>query len=70
MIKWLIYLFKKKPLWEYGTCGKHKRRARRHTVNKNVQFVLWKAGEPGYTEDYWVNFDSSWWETFEKEEVL
>ena len=69
MFKRLINLFKKKPvrLWEYGTCGSHKRRARRHTVGRNVQFVLWKAGEQGHKEDFWINFDSSWWETFEKE---
>lgn len=49
-------------LWEYGTCND--RPARRHRVNKNVQFVLWKAGEQGHKEDYWHNFDSSWWSGF------
>lgn len=54
--------------WEYGTCNN--RVARRHKVNKNVQFVLWEKGEQkevdgiGHTEDKWVNFDSSWWGGF------
>lgn len=48
--------------WEYGTCnGMY---ARRHKLNKNVQFVLWKAGEQGHKEDYWHNLDSSWWDGF------
>ena len=49
-------------LWEYGNCND--RPARRHKINKNVQFVLWKAGEQGHKEDYWHNFDSSWWGGF------
>lgn len=55
-------------LWEYGTCnGMY---ARRHKVNKNVQFIIFKKGDQkyvdgiGHTEDKWVNFDSSWWDGF------
>lgn len=51
-----------KQEWEYGTCNGTA--ARRHIKNKNVQFVLWKAGEQGHKEDCWHNFDSSWWEGF------
>lgn len=51
--------------FEYGTLNNKK--ARRHTVNKNVQFVLWKKGEQGHTEDYWINSDSSWWSGFIKD---
>lgn len=49
-------------MWEYGTCnGKV---ARRHKVKKNVQFVLWEAGEYDLKEDYWHDFNSSWWNDF------
>lgn len=40
-----------KPLYEYGQC--HERRARRNRLTGDVEFVLWKAGEQGHTEDYW-----------------
>ena len=55
-------------LWEYGTCNETY--ARRHKVNKNVQFIIFKKGDQkyvdgiGHTEDKWVNFDSSWWDGF------
>lgn len=55
-------------LWEYGTCnGTY---ARKHKVNKNVQFIIFKKGDQkyvdgiGHTEDKWVNFDRSWWGCF------
>jgi len=41
-------------IWEYGLCSKSI--ARRHKTNGEVQFVLWKAGEQGHTEDYWHPF--------------
>ncbi len=25
---------------------------------------LWKAGEMGHKEDYWHNFDTTWWPKF------
>lgn len=52
--------------WEYGTCEPEPGTgvARRHRRKGNVQFVLWKAGEQGHTEDYWHDFDSSWWPSF------
>lgn len=49
-------------LWTYGTCSG--KLARRHKINKNVQMKLWKAGEQGNKEDYWHNFDRSWWHEF------
>lgn len=52
----------KKIVWEYGEC--RNREARRHRFRKNVQFVLWKAGEQGHIKDYWINFDSSHWDGF------
>ena len=55
-----------KPEWEYGTAGANATPARRHTKRGNVQFVLWKAGEQGHTEDYWHDFDQSWWPTFKR----
>lgn len=50
--------------WEMGICGPGNKTARRHRRKGNVQFVVWKAGEQGYTEDYWYDFDSSWWPGF------
>lgn len=50
------------PKWIAGTCNNLP--ARKHRRKGNVQFVLWKAGEHGHKEDYWINFDSSWWKTF------
>lgn len=54
--------------WEYGTCAGKK--ARRHTTNGNVQFILWRKGDQkevdgiGHLEDKWVDFDRSWWSLF------
>jgi hypothetical protein len=59
LIEWWC---KRKIVWIYGTC--HDRPARKHKIYGNVQFVLWKAGEQGHKEDYWHNFDSSWWNSF------
>lgn len=69
------YLFRLKlywtniiSLWEYGTCNN--KPARRHKINKNVQFVIWKKGDQkyvdgiGHTEDKWIDFDKSWWSEF------
>jgi len=50
--------------WEYGTCKNQF--ARRHKYKKNVQFILWKAGEQGHKNDFWHNFDNSWWTQFIK----
>lgn len=58
----LLSLFKRKPEWEFGTCNGMP--ARRSSRKKNVQFVLWKAGEQGHKEDYWHDFNSSWWGFF------
>lgn len=49
--------------YEYGTCNNLN--ARRHTKKGNVQMCLHKAGEHGNREDYWHDFDSSWWDKFE-----
>lgn len=59
----LIYRIKKyfHP-WEYGQLNN--RFARRHKRKRNVQFILWKAGEQGHQKDYWHNFDPSWWSSF------
>lgn len=41
--------------------------ARKNNKTGEVQFVLWKAGEQGHKEDYWIRFDSSWWSQFKPE---
>jgi hypothetical protein len=40
--------------WEYGAVNG--RPARRHILTGECQFVLWKAGKQGHTEDYWHRF--------------
>lgn len=58
-------IFKCEGFWIYGTCNN--KIARKHSIHKNVQFVLWKEGEQGHKKDYWHNFDSSWWNGFKKD---
>lgn len=54
--------------YSYGTCNG--RYARKHNIQGNVQFILWKKGDQsyvdgiGHTEDVWVDFHSSWWGGF------
>ena len=43
---------------------------RRHRFKHNVQFVLWRAGEQGHTEDYWHDMNEFWWEFFVKDEAV
>lgn len=50
--------------YEYGTAYTNNRRARRNKKTGAVQFIMWKAGEQGHEVDYWINFDSYWWDTF------
>jgi hypothetical protein len=52
----------KKSVWIIGTCNGIL--ARKHRKKKNVQMKLFQAGEHGHKEDYWHNFDSSWWNKF------
>ncbi len=54
--------FKKKDVWIYGKCNNLP--ARKHIIKGNVQMKLFKAGEHGHKEDYWHDFDSSWWLKF------
>ncbi len=63
-MKLFNWLFKKNPIWIYGTCKE--RPARKHRINGNVQFVIWYAGEQGYKEDCWINFDNYWWNDFKQ----
>jgi hypothetical protein len=58
----ILKFFKKKPEWIYGICNGSI--ARKHRKKGNVQMILWKAGEQGHKEDYWHDFDSSWWPQF------
>lgn len=48
--------------WKYGTCrGVRSRRCR---ICKEVQFIIWKAGEQGHKKDFWTSFNSYWWDQF------
>lgn len=49
--------------WIYGSCKG--RVARKHKQNGNVQFILHYAGTQGHEQDYWHDFDPSWWGYFE-----
>jgi len=49
-------------IWQYGTCNGVT--ARKHLSAGNVQFVLWEAGQQGHKEDFWHNFDCTWWPEF------
>ena len=44
--------------WVYGYVKGT--RARLNTVTNQCQFVLWKAGEQGHTEDFWHNMGDGW----------
>jgi len=73
ILRFVLRIFHKSA-WEYGTCttdgmaGIQTRVARRHRCTGAVQFVLWKIGDKQgnytYTEDYWHNYDDSWWPNF------
>lgn len=59
--------------YEYGICnGMY---ARKHRVNLNVQFILWKKGDQkdvdgiGHTEDKWIDFEKTHWNSFEEKEM-
>jgi hypothetical protein len=60
--------FKPRPVWEFGVVGESNKPARRNRKTGAVQFVLWRAGDRQgdylYAEDYWINYDSSWWPDF------
>lgn len=55
---------RKEKQWLYGTAGPDKRRARKSVEHGNVQFVMWKAGEQGHKEDWWIDFHPYWWPSF------
>jgi len=52
--------------FEYGFCKGEL--ARRNKKTGAVEFILWKSGERGHTEDYWHPFDSYWWSMFKTEQ--
>lgn len=67
-MKKLLQIIRDWP-WEYGTCkidGYDPNRARRHRLNGEVQFLLWKAGEHGHAKDYWSAYNAYWWPNFRK----
>ncbi len=54
--------------FQSGTCNGLV--ARKNLKTGHVQFKLWSKGDQkyidgiGHTEDKWVNFDPSWWDSF------
>lgn len=46
--------------WIYGTCNGVRAR-RRARWGRDVQLVLWKAGQMGHAEDFWHPFHDSHW---------
>lgn len=65
--KWFLFGVRVSAYF-YGTCNN--RYARKHKRHGNVQFILWKKGDQkyingvGHTDDVWVDFDKSWWDSF------
>jgi len=51
-------------IWNYGTCKNLE--ARQHKIFRYVQFLLWKKGENGHENDYWIKFDKYWYKEFKK----
>ena len=43
---------------EFGNETQARRKGRK------IQFILWKAGEHGHTEDYWHDMGAGWWDKF------
>lgn len=70
ILNFILTKLKKNSFYEYGICNG--RKARRHIIKKNVQFILFYKGDQkyvdgiGHKKDKWVNFDSSWWDGFVK----
>lgn len=62
-MKLLKRLFSKKPEYIYGFAGQSMKPARKHKSGR-VEFVMWKAGEQGHSEDYWMPLHEYWWPTF------
>lgn len=62
MIKSLLIRMKlrriNKSQWEMGSVKGTV--ARRNRLTGECQFVLWKAGEHGHSEDYWHKFGPGW----------
>lgn len=76
VVRWLQWIRRAAHFaaWEYGTC--HDGPARRNRSTGAVQFVLWPKGHVAkvgvlydqiytYPEDWWHDFDSSWWPKFQ-----
>jgi hypothetical protein len=59
-----IYKLFGKSVYVYGYVNNTP--ARKNTLTKEVEFVLWRAGEQGHQKDYWIRFDSSWWSQFKQ----
>jgi hypothetical protein len=70
-MNWLFKLFKRKPRYIYGRVeredGAYRSNVRMDTRSGRVQFILWRAGEQGHSEDYWHDMGSGWERYFIKE---
>lgn len=68
LVAYALYRVRKpqEVVYLYGRAGPDMRPARRHPSGK-VEFVLWRAGEQGHKDDYWIAFDTYWWPTFKEE---
>lgn len=63
-MNWIVRLFERKPRYIYGRIerpdGYERENVRLDTQTGRAQFVLWKAGEQGHSEDYWHNMGAGW----------
>lgn len=58
-LKKVRHTLKTGELYEYGELNNLK--ARRNKITGSVEFLMWEAGQFGRKEDYWTQFESSWW---------
>lgn len=65
---WGISMINDRPeTYIYGTCLHSETNSRfraRKTKSGDIEFVMWKAGEQGHTEDYWLKIDDRFKKTF------
>ena len=58
------YRFGRVRKYVYGACGPGKGRVARKHRNGSVEFIVWRAGTHGHTQDFWYPLNSFWWGTF------
>lgn len=67
-------MFNRKPKHVYGVILNKddtvRNKARINRKTGDVEFMLWKAGEQGHTEDFWHRMGSGWETMFQPDELI